>query len=436
MLKSMETKFTKFLKKTIEYSFYLFIFLFPWQTKIILRAAQTNFTEISLYPSHLLLLVILIVFFIYKLRKPNRDEKISWLWGALAGLESMILISFFFAPDQLLAFYHYVLFLVGISLFYLLREEQNSPENENGFLNQSKIIYSFLASIFLQAILGIYQFLNQFSFAFKYLGLAPHDPSLVGTSVVETVSGRWLRVYGGMDHPNIFGGVLAVTLILVAYLLAKKKVIRSKEEIFESLFLFVLYFVSLFALFFTFSRAAWLALALGLFSLLVALIIKKDNWILGRFIVLMFFSLTMMFLVAYPYRDLVMVRASDDTRLEQKSLQERQIYLTQAQTLIKDHWAFGTGIGNYTLALASQATEIKDIWSYQPVHNAFLLLWAESGTLALVFFLAFLFLLKKDRRTVLSTAIFIALLVLMLFDHWLLSLPFGLLFLFLVFGLF
>jgi len=432
----METKFTKFLKKTIEYSFYLFIFLFPWQTKIILRAAQTNFTEISLYPSHLLLLVILIVFFIYKLRKPNRDEKISWLWGALAGLESMILISFFFAPDQLLAFYHYVLFLVGISLFYLLREEQNSPENENGFLNQSKIIYSFLASIFLQAILGIYQFLNQFSFAFKYLGLAPHDPSLVGTSVVETVSGRWLRVYGGMDHPNIFGGVLAVTLILVAYLLAKKKVIRSKEEIFESLFLFVLYFVSLFALFFTFSRAAWLALALGLFSLLVALIIKKDNWILGRFIVLMFFSLTMMFLVAYPYRDLVMVRASDDTRLEQKSLQERQIYLTQAQTLIKDHWAFGTGIGNYTLALASQATEIKDIWSYQPVHNAFLLLWAESGTLALVFFLAFLFLLKKDRRTVLSTAIFIALLVLMLFDHWLLSLPFGLLFLFLVFGLF
>lgn len=435
MLKNMETKFMKFLKKTIEYSFYLFVFLFPWQTKIVLRAADTNFTEISLYLSHLLLLVILIIFFTYKFRHPGRDEKITWLWGFLVGLELMVLVSFFFAFDQTLAFYHYVLFLTGIGLFYLLREGQSALGYEDGLLNQAKIIYSLLASIFLQAILGIYQFLQQSTPVFKYLGLALHDPGSVGTAVVETVSGRWLRAYGGMDHPNIFGGVLVISLILAAYLLTKKKVIRSNNEIIESLLLFVFYFVSLFALFFTFSRAAWLALALGFFILLLTLIIKKDHWILGRFVVLIFFSLVMIFAVAYPYWDLVAVRASDNTRLEQKSLQERQNYFIQAQNLIKDNWLFGVGVGNYTLALAQRDSATEDIWAYQPVHNVFLLLWAQSGVLALVFFFSFLVLLKKDRQTVLAGAILIALLVLMLADHWLLSLPFGLLFLFLVLGL-
>ncbi len=431
----MKIKLKKFLQRTIEYSFYLFVFLFPWQTKIILRPAATNFTEISLYLSYILLLLILIIFFVYKLRQKDKTEKISWLWISLIGLELMILVSFFFAFDQVLAFYYYVIFVLGIALFYLLREGQSAQGFQKTWLDKSKIIYSFLASIFLQAILGIYQFLEQYAPGFKYLGLAPHDPSVAGTAVVETISGRWLRAYGGLDHPNIFGGVLAISLIIVAYLLAKKKVIRGKTEVIESLFLFIFYFVALFALFFTFSRAAWLALALGLIFLLIAFIAKRDHWVIGRFIVLIFFSLAMIFIVAYPYRSLVAVRVSDHTRLEQKSIQQRETYLIQAKNLIKNNWAFGVGIGNYTLALAKRDTNSQNIWAYQPVHNVFLLLWAESGIFALIFFLLFLFLLKKNRRTILAGAVFIALLVLMLFDHWLLSLPFGLLFLFLILGL-
>ncbi|MHB8903755.1 MAG: hypothetical protein ACYC40_01465, partial [Patescibacteria group bacterium] len=59
-------RLTKFLKQSFQYLFYLFIFLLPWQTKLILRSAETNFTEISLYASQLILLVILILFFVYK----------------------------------------------------------------------------------------------------------------------------------------------------------------------------------------------------------------------------------------------------------------------------------------------------------------------------------------------------------------------------------
>lgn len=426
----------KFCRRAIEWLFYLFVFILPWQTKLILRPAADNFNEISLYASHFVLLLILILFSVHKLRQRSGQEKISLLWISLSGLELFVLISFFFAPDQTLAFYHYVLFLFGVGLFYLLREGVRRTSYEECCLNRIKIIYSFLGGVFLQAALGVYQFLSQNSFACKYLGLAGHNADILGTAVVETVSGRWLRAYGGFDHPNIFGGVLAVSLIMAAYLLAKKKIIVSAREIGESVFLFIFYFVALFALFFTFSRSAWLALGVGLMVLLIILIIQKDHWIVDRLLAIIFFSAIMLLIAAVPYQDLLRVRLTVETRLEIKSLTERQAYLGEARELIKDHSVFGVGAGNYTRALAERDEIKKAAWAYQPVHNVPLLLWAESGIFALGFFLIFLFMaLKKRRNMIIPGAVFAALLVLMLLDHWLLSLPFGLIFMFLILGL-
>lgn len=432
----METKLTKLLRKSIEYSFYVFVFLFPWQTKLILRSADSNFNEISLYASHLLLLAILVAFFIYKMKRPSGNGSISWLWWAVAGLELAVLVSFFVAPDQVLAFYYYLLFMMGIGIFYLAREGTESFSYENNFFDRVKIINAFLLSLFLQSILGIYQFLSQDTFVSKYLGLAAHNPEIAGTAVIETMTGRWLRVYGGMDHPNIFGGVLAITLIFTAYLLAKNKIIRTKREIAESLFLFVYYFVSLFALFFTFSRTSWAAYAIGLFVLLISVMMQKDRWLLGRYLALIFFSGLMLFIVAYPYQSLLQVRIEGETRLEQKSLTERSGYLYESKEVIKKHGIVGVGVGNYPLFLRQSDGSVKQVWDYQPVHNVFLLLWAESGVFAFIFFIAFLVMMaKKNRHAVFSGAILAALIIIMMLDHWLISLPFGLLFLFLILGL-
>lgn len=431
----METKFNKFFRRIIEGCTYLFVFLLPWQTKLIIRPASSNFNEISLYLSHLLLLVILALFLIHKIRRHEDDEPISGLWWALTVLDFFLLASFFVASDQVLAFYYYVLFLIGLALFYLLFSGLNARSYEEPFFSKTKLLYSFLSGVLIQAILGISQFLNQRAVACKYLGLASHEPSVLGTSVVEASSGRWLRAYGGFDHPNIFGGVLALALIMAAYLLVKKKVIRSASEMSESIFLFIFYFIALLALFFSFSRAAWLALIIGFVYLLIALILKKDYWTLGRFMVLVLFSALMIFIVAFPYRDLLRARVDASSRLEFKSWHDRQSYLVEAEGLIKNNWLLGVGPGNYVTALERQDNYKKAVWDYQPVHNVFLLLWAESGVFSVVAFVAFLWLLKRDRRNIYSGAMLGALIVLMLLDHWLLSLPFGILFLCLMFGL-
>lgn len=425
----------RFLRKTAEYLFYFFVFLLPWQTKIILRPAATNFNEIDLYLSHLVLLAAIIISLVYKIRKNNETERISGTWWSLAGLELCILVSFFFAPDQILSFYHYILFLLGVGLFYLLHEGAAESCFEETCLDKTVTIYTFFASVFLQAILGIYQFLMQKTVVCKYLGLAAHNPAAAGTAVIETMSGRWLRAYGGLDHPNIFGGVLAISLIFAAYFLVKKKIIRNFLELGESIALFIFYFVALFALFFTFSRAAWLALAVGFLILFISLALQKDRWIIGRFLALVFFSGVMILMVACPYKELLHVRTAMDTRLEQKSVSERQEYLVESVGVIKGNWLFGVGTGNYPLALQQQDQLKKEVWDYQPVHNVFLLLWAESGILALILFFSFLVYIKKDHRELFSAAVISSLLVLMLLDHWLLSLPFGVLFLFFVLGL-
>ncbi|MHB8903756.1 MAG: O-antigen ligase family protein, partial [Patescibacteria group bacterium] len=369
-------------------------------------------------------------------RSKESDESTSGVWYFLAGLELFVFASFFVAVDQTLAFYHYLIFLEVIGLFYLLREGTLFKSYAEPYLNKTVIIYVFLSSIFFQAILGIYQFLTQSTFAFKYLGLAYHNPEDSGVAVIEAASGRFLRAYGGFDHPNIFGGVLVVSLILAAYFLAKKKVLNSNKEIFESIFLFIFYFSSLFALFFTFSRTAWMAYIAGLVAILISFIINKDRWMIGRYLALIFFSAVFLFIIASPYRDLLAVRIKADTRLEQKSINERQMYFAQSETLIKSQPFLGVGVGNYISELNHRDKNKQPAWINQPVHNCFLLIFSENGIFALIFFLGFLIaLILKDRRETFSWAIIVALIILMMFDHWLISLPSGILFLFFILGL-
>ena len=272
----------RFLQKIIESLLLLFVFLLPWQAKLILRPEINNFNEISLYLSHLVLLLALIFFFIYQLKKRSYLYRTPIIWYFLGGLEISILISFFVAPDKILAAYHYFLMLGGLGLFYLIREGINRGAYEESCLNRIRIIYTFLISIFFQSVLGIYQFLSQKSLVSKYLGLANHDPQVFGTSVIETASGRWLRAYGGLDHPNILGGVLVIALLLSAFLLARKRIINSQIQMGGVLLLFCSYFFSLAALFFTFSRTAWLAFMIGFVVLLLSVLKREDYWVLKR----------------------------------------------------------------------------------------------------------------------------------------------------------
>ena len=244
--------------------------------------------------------------------------KTPWLWIVL--LDLFIFISIFVADNKLLALYKYGWFLLGVGFFWLTISANYS---------RIKLIYAFLAGVFLQAVLGIWQFLFQSSFACKYLGLASHNPADLGVSVVETLSGqRWLRAYGGLDHPNMLGGLLTVGIILIIYIIIynfsrnTQHTTRNKINI-NIASLYVICYALCAGLFFTFSRASWTGLIVGILTMLVISIIKKQKEVQIRLFKLIAVSSIFIFILFSIYSDLVITRLSSDTRLEQKSNIER-----------------------------------------------------------------------------------------------------------------
>jgi len=510
----------KYLNKIIEYGLYLLVFLLPVQTRWIIKAGELNggyweYGTISLYATDILLILLLFLFVANKLfyskflispavapqmrgqggdnskffpqkRDPAKavinKSKTAIYWWLILGLVVSIFISIFFADNKLIAIYSYLRLLLGIGLFWLIVS--------SGY-NKLKLIWSLLLSIFFQSGLAIWQFLNQSSFAFKWLGLALHQAQDLGTSVIETMGGegigeRWLRAYGGLDHPNMLGGLLVVGLLLAIGLIVK--VIQANNFQFFSrsdfselssglslrtegsrtefgtkaifpatmgprqsdgnfqfkkfkLIISIVYWLTIIlffiALIFSFSRAAWLAFFVAVFILLTQALVKKDLLLQKKLLEIILILGIVLFILSNLYQNLFLIRTLQNQRLEIKSYEERILSYKDFWQIIKNHWLVGTGIGNYTLVLHDQITNNYNSFYYQPIHNVFLLILAETGIISFIFFISLIIylLMINFKFNNFNLSILIIIIFIMLLDHWWWSLHFGVLFFWLLSGL-
>lgn len=434
------------MKKIIETGIYLLVFLLPWQTRWIIEAGKINgsaseYLTKSFYGVDILLIALLVLALVFFHKSFFLEAKPPL--GGLASKKTSIypfmevkllliflflgLLSIFWAENKSLVLFREAQIILAVGFFWLVAN----------FTKISKLAFSFVASLILPTLLGLWQFFAQTTFADKWLGLAQHQASLGGTSVVETfssgiVDGRWLRAYGSFDHPNIFGGVVAVGFLVSLSLLLN----WQKEKIIKKIFLY--FFIVIFSdgLFASLSRSAWLALALGIIFMGTSLFFQK-NFVDLKKVVSVGVVIAAVFLVmTLGYGKLINVRVEGGTRLENLSLDQREVYLQQAKTLILQKPIIGVGIGNYIPALMKIAPN-KQGWEYQPVHNVLLLILVELGILGLLSFVGLLAVLfwKYGRKNILSGSLLIAILPMFWLDHWLWSLHFGLLFFALIIAL-
>ncbi|TSD00417.1 MAG: Uncharacterized protein Athens071425_616, partial [Parcubacteria group bacterium Athens0714_25] len=282
-----------------------------------------------------------------------------------------------------------------------------------------------------------------------------------GTSVIETPGGRWLRAYGTFPHPNVLGGYLTVILLLIIFQdtrhpenirhragktqetsnfkflilkLRNWKLFRnSKLEIRNSEYVLRLtsYVLIFSGLVVSFSRSAWLVFAIGFILLFI---FKKDKRReLGK-LVFVFSVIALVWIGVFS--PLFFSRIAGEERLEKKSFDDRSAYVLQSKEIIKENFWLGTGAGNYTKAVADKNPQ-KPIWQIQPVHNVFLLVWSELGAIGLVLLIAFLFLwaIGLFLTNKYLPLLIVPCLLFFVFDHWLWTSHFGLLFLFLILAL-
>ncbi|MEI6836109.1 MAG: O-antigen ligase family protein [Candidatus Falkowbacteria bacterium] len=408
--------------KLSQYALYLWLLAWPWQAKLILVAASSNYLEISFFLSLLLLLIPILIwgrriFTEDYFRFKKELDKPLW-WSGLILLEFITFLSIFWADDKILALSRYLILVLGILLFYLVKRSD--------FVKVTQVGKIFLIGLIPPAILGIWQFFSQSASANKYLGLAYHSAVILGDSIIETSAGRYLRAYGSFDHPNILGGLMAVALILALYLSLQKIISRNNR-----LFYFISFAIFYTALLLSFSRSGIIAFFVSapflIFHFWRQGVFQKKMIALFLFL-LVFISA----IIIIPYSDLFLGRVDASSRLEKKSITERETYLGQATRLIIKKPLQGVGAGNYVLAEQKSDDSSHETWYYQPVHNYWLLVWAELGIFglfgALIFWLAIIKISAKKYLWPLGLALFI----ISLLDHWLWTQPLGLITFFLL----
>lgn len=341
-------------------------------------------------------------------RQPWIARPGSWLLG-LCLLASL---SVFWSQDWRISAFTCLQCWLVFGLFHSL---QDRPDTLRSFT-----IGSILALV-SQLGIGFWQYWTQSTAFLLPIGLNwPGDllPAMKGASVVELIDGtRWLRAYGSLPHPNILAGVVFVSLAcLVALYLAQT---RGK------FFTLGLIGLGVVLLVLTFSRSAWLGLAV--FGLVLTLFAR--HFPLGRMLLLSFVALACFALMAFLLRDLMTTRLGESpVSTETFSVSARSWLAGQGLQYFNERPFSGLGIGAFILALAQRAGPGYII---EPVHNVALLAASELGLGGLVLLggmtlsVAWLSLRGPQTGTILLFATLAGLFTISMFDHYLWSLPPG-----------
>lgn len=406
-------------------SFSVLVILAPFRLRLLTFSRPQppiygDFTNFLLYASDLALLGVLGGWLVRLRTSPVRLARgPAFLWLPLAGLLFFSALSIFLSVDPWLSAYHLLrmLSLAGLAMYCV---------NEIDSVRQVAIPAAL--SIALQAPIALAQVLRQSSLGLGWLGEYNLDPAWSGVSILLRDGERWLRAYGLSDHPNILGGCLAVSMLLVAVWYVEQ---AHQGNWLHSAFGVAVFGLGATALLVTFSRAAWLGLTSGLLFCVATFFWRRypERW---KWIGLLAAGMLIVLPFAWSYLDLIGVRLNhagsfDNVPVEQQAVGERLLLNHFANQAFMRASLTGVGLGALPTALHQLFPEFP--LDYQPAHLVLLDVAAEAGLFAALCYLAitvapWLALFIQHRRLapspglVGSSALLLALTVVSLLDYY------------------
>lgn len=431
------------LVRVIQYLSYLFLFLLPWQTILIFQdrfvnGAKWEYGTLGMYGTEMLgwvLVVLFMAWYVFRLKNSEfRIQNFSWSRDRIFVLSVLLFILYslllsFFAFDSSLAVQHTERILLGFLLFFLFTI---------GPVDPMRALWAVVLGSVPVSMLGLWQFFSQSTFASSVLGLSQYAVQDAGTSIIASDHiGRWLRAYGSFSHPNVFGGYLA--LVLMSALLLYRTSGRWGRVVLHATVA-----LQTGALFFTFSRSAWIASGVGVFVYLFTNFCKGNSSLLFRkgeghlsAIYPLISCVSVFMLCAFIYFPLVQTRMSGASVNEVASITERVDGYGQARQLFQNNVWFGIGPGQYTRALIAEYPDNPGWW-YQPVHVVPVLMLAEVGFvgLMLLLFVCVSFVRLRTSDFIRSLLFVLYCLPLLLLDHYVWSSYIGLILLSVCSGLY
>jgi O-antigen ligase len=263
--------------------------------------------------------------------------------------------------------------LIQMFLAFLLVSQFRDQRRVNLFL-----IGLALGTVF-EASLAVYQYKTGSSLGLSLVG----ESTLVKQDIGETVS----RATGTIGHPNQLAYFFEI-LIPIFFAMA----LSHRHKGLRILFLLA-FFSALIGLLTTLSRASWITVPLILivFASVVGWRILSLKG--GLFLIVAGGVLLILIVAMYP------IIEKRFTHKDNLSSQSRQPLNNAALSIIKQHPLSGVGLNNFSEVFHQEdttgfarvfrgANRALQITHYkQVVHNLYLLVWAELGTIGLIAFL-------------------------------------------------
>lgn len=360
-------------------AFAVVLFSSPWMLQLIdiqrrLNDVYSGYTDFFVYPGDLFIVLTIVFGFAAPLLGGLRWKRGPWyLTFPLAALVALSFVGVLTGIDPALTLYHSVRFLLLFALYLAVINLTPTPE---------WVAAPLALAVVIQSTVAILQFLKQSSLGLQAWGELVLDPTDVGTSILRVGDLRYLRAYGLTDHPNLLGGFLCFALIFIlGYYFQSARRVR---------YLFLLPFgLGITALFYTFSRAAELALMLGV-ALMVWAWLRPTATRARRWRDLMIAAAVAAVAVLVPLasnQTLLLQRLGEGNAFtenvsEARSLDERDALIESANRVFYQRQAFGVGNGALALGMFLLDKDFpKGTYYYQPAHFVLLDVTAELGIL-------------------------------------------------------
>jgi len=334
---------------------FLFIFL------LILRSALDIFSDVSFGPLKLnipalwgiFLICVGCLYFVFhsKVLLP-KISKFFGVWIIMLFISTVVSFSNF--SEQALISVRELIRIVTILMSFLIFYNLVKTKQDE------RLIKYFLFALPIPLVVGIYQKVS-------YSGLK--DPHLNIT-----------RIYGSFAHPNSFALFLVFFILLTIWFIQNYK---------RKLLWYILLFLELFCLIFTFSFSGYILLLVSFIGLFLKIRIKsskKNFFFLILFVLILFVIQTKEFKTRYERIKLIDLSETLRERKVVDSFTWRIVNWMNLFDLWKEKPILGWGL---------QTVEIINPWKTEKgvgyaAHNDFLRLLVETGLVGFMFYLLFL----------------------------------------------
>lgn len=280
-----------------------------------------------------------------------------------------------------------------------------------------RIIDVFALGAVIQSLIAVIQFVLQRSIGgpLYYLGERSFDVDTIGISTFFNANQEFLRPYGTFPHPNVLALYLSIALVLtISYVASKKISIRSYTYSFVATIILI-------GLLVTVSRI----IILFTVVVLLMLFLKSKRQLL--YAVLLFLLLFPSYLLLFSGRFLTIATLVD-------AFAVRIQMIGGSLSLISNNLLFGLGPNNTFFHNPSSSLSLH--LRFQPVHNVYLQILLQLGLIGLI---PALFFVQEIGKRIFSeftrkrfplyavSLLCLEVLIVGLFDHFLVTLQQGLL---------